>query len=123
MFAKMLFSVLATGLFSTASFAGDQYVDGIGYAVSGYDVVAYFDLARSTVGTSQPEGIPGRAELTPNITVQILRFRPKPIWTGFWRVRQGLRRTMTGIAPMVWRRVVKFRATRTCGGSWMASCI
>lgn len=64
MFARMLFSVLATGIFSTASQAGDQYVDGSGYAVSGYDVVAYFDLAQSTVGTSQPEGIPGRADLT-----------------------------------------------------------
>lgn len=64
MFARMLFSVLATGIFSTASAAGDQYVDGSGYAVSGYDVVAYFDLAQSTVGTSQPKGIPGRADLT-----------------------------------------------------------
>ncbi len=50
--------------FATAAFAGDQYVDGTGYAVSGYDVVAYFDLPQNPVGQSQPEGIPGKASIT-----------------------------------------------------------
>lgn len=47
-----------------AGFAGEQYIDSSGYAVSGYDVVAYFDLQQVAVGTSQPQGIPGRAEFT-----------------------------------------------------------
>ncbi len=38
------------------AFAGEQYVDPTGYAVSGHDVVAYFDLAPGEAA------IPGRAE-------------------------------------------------------------
>lgn len=45
-------------------FAGDQYIDGTGYAVSGYDVVAYFDLDQSPVGQAQPSGVPGLASIT-----------------------------------------------------------
>ncbi|MVO16064.1 YHS domain-containing (seleno)protein [Parasedimentitalea huanghaiensis] len=45
-------------------FAGEQYIDGTGYAVSGYDVVAYRSLPQSTVGTSQPSGVPGKSSLT-----------------------------------------------------------
>ncbi|MEM6498799.1 MAG: YHS domain-containing (seleno)protein [Pseudomonadota bacterium] len=48
----------------TASFAGDQYVDETGYAVSGYDVVAYFGLEQSTLGTSQPSAVPGNVNIT-----------------------------------------------------------
>ncbi|MEL6523700.1 MAG: YHS domain-containing (seleno)protein [Pseudomonadota bacterium] len=51
-------------LLPSAVFAGDQYVDETGFAVSGYDVVAYFDLEQAAVGTSQPEGVPGRADIT-----------------------------------------------------------
>ncbi len=44
-----------------ASFAqaGEQYVDGSGYAVSGYDVVAYHSLEQSPVGTAQPAAVKG----------------------------------------------------------------
>lgn len=49
---------------STAVFAGDQYVDETGFAVSGYDVVAYFGLDQSAVGTAQPQGVPGSASIT-----------------------------------------------------------
>ncbi|WP_170758489.1 YHS domain-containing (seleno)protein [Ruegeria lacuscaerulensis] len=44
--------------------AGDQYVDGTGYAVSGYDVVAYRGLDQVPVGTTQPEGVRGRSDIT-----------------------------------------------------------
>jgi YHS domain-containing protein len=44
--------------------AGEQYVDSTGYAASGYDVVAYRSLPQSPVGTKQPAGIPGRADIT-----------------------------------------------------------
>lgn len=52
----------ATALsFATQAFAGEQYVDGTGYAASGYDVVAYFDLPQSAVGTTQQAAIPGKS--------------------------------------------------------------
>lgn len=47
-----------------AALAGEQYVDGTGFAASGYDVVAYFDLPQSAVGSSQPEAVPGKAAIT-----------------------------------------------------------
>ncbi len=55
----------ATALtFAGQAYAGDQYVDETGFAVSGYDVVAYFSLSQSPVGTSQPEGVPGNKAIT-----------------------------------------------------------
>lgn len=50
--------------FATSAFAGEQYVDTTGYAVSGYDVVAYFDLAQNPVGQSQPSAVPGDKDIT-----------------------------------------------------------
>ncbi len=50
--------------FTTAAFAGEQYVDSTGFAASGYDVVAYFDLPQVAVGQSQPAAVPGQAAYT-----------------------------------------------------------
>ncbi|MDG1167683.1 MAG: YHS domain-containing (seleno)protein [Sulfitobacter sp.] len=62
---SLIIAAAATAVtFAGAAFAGEQYVDGTGFAVSGYDVVAYFDLPQSAVGTAQPQGIPGRADIT-----------------------------------------------------------
>ncbi|SLN40430.1 YHS domain protein [Roseivivax jejudonensis] len=47
-----------------ASIAGPQFVDETGFAVSGYDVVAYFDLPQAPVGAPQPAAVPGRASIT-----------------------------------------------------------
>jgi YHS domain-containing protein len=44
--------------------AGPQYVDDSGYAVSGYDVVAYFDKAQAPIGEAQPAPTPGKADYT-----------------------------------------------------------
>jgi YHS domain-containing protein len=55
--------VMALGLAGTA-LAGEQYVDPTGYAVSGYDVVSYFDLPQSEVGQDQPEPLAGNAAFT-----------------------------------------------------------
>lgn len=52
-------SVLALG----AAQAGEQYVDESGFALSGYDPVAYFDLKQAPVGQHQPEAVPGKAEI------------------------------------------------------------
>lgn len=51
--------VFALTLMSGAAFAGPQYVDETGYAVSGYDVVAYHGLAQVPVGQSQPRAVKG----------------------------------------------------------------
>jgi YHS domain-containing protein len=53
-------SVLTLG----AAQAGDQYVDESGFALSGYDPVAYFDLKQVPVGQKQPEAVPGKAAIT-----------------------------------------------------------
>ncbi len=54
----------AFALLAGTAFAGPQYIDETGFAVSGYDVVAYFDLPQSEVGQPQPEGVPGNADIT-----------------------------------------------------------
>lgn len=46
------------------AFAGDQYVDETGFAVSGYDVVAYRSLEQTPVGTPQPLAVPGSSKFT-----------------------------------------------------------
>ena len=46
------------------AFAGEQYVDGTGFAASGYDVVAYFDLPQQPVGSKQSAAVPGKAGIT-----------------------------------------------------------
>jgi YHS domain-containing protein len=58
-------SVLTTFVPHVA-FAGEQYVDETGFAVSGDDVVAYFDLPQSAPGQPQPAAVPGRADITAN---------------------------------------------------------
>ena len=51
-------------LTSIPALAGEQYVDGSGFAVSGFDVVAYFDEAQAPVGQAQPAPAPGRTDIT-----------------------------------------------------------
>ncbi|MEM9870870.1 MAG: YHS domain-containing (seleno)protein [Pseudomonadota bacterium] len=50
--------------FASTAFAGDQYVDETGFAVSGYDVVAYFSLDQNPVGQAQPTPVAGNADYT-----------------------------------------------------------
>ena len=61
---RVSFGLLASLFISTAAFAGPQFVDETGYAVSGYDVVAYFDLDQVAVGETQHEGVKGDADIT-----------------------------------------------------------
>lgn len=53
----------ASAMFS-AAFAGEQYVDKTGFAVSGYDVVSYFNLPQSKIGQPQQAPLPGNAAIT-----------------------------------------------------------
>jgi YHS domain-containing protein len=46
------------------AFAGEQYIDNTGFAVSGYDVVAYRSLASNAVGSQQTAGVAGQANIT-----------------------------------------------------------
>mgnify|MGYP001795409867 CR=1 FL=1 len=61
---KLLLTAAMTVFAASTSFAGEQYIDETGFAVSGYDVVAYFDLPQSEVGAAQPEAVPGLASIT-----------------------------------------------------------
>lgn len=61
---KHLLLSAAFAVLSTGAFAGPQYVDETGFAVSGYDVVAYFSLPQSAVGAPQTDPIPGRSDIT-----------------------------------------------------------
>ncbi len=47
-----------------SAFAGEQYVDKTGFAVSGYDVVSYFDLPQSKIGQPQQSPLPGSKAFT-----------------------------------------------------------
>jgi len=47
-----------------AALAGTPYTAANGFAVSGYDVVAYRDLEQVPVDQSQPQAVPGRADIT-----------------------------------------------------------
>lgn len=46
------------------AWAGPQYLDETGFAVSGHDVVAYFDLKQSDVGTAQSPAVTGKKTIT-----------------------------------------------------------
>ncbi|MCH2075988.1 MAG: hypothetical protein MK180_03750 [Rhodobacteraceae bacterium] len=61
---KFLKIAAAFTLLGVPAFAGPQYIDGTGFAVSGYDVVSYFALDQSAVGTPQTEPAQGRADIT-----------------------------------------------------------
>lgn len=58
----ILFGFVA--LFSTPAVAGQQFIDNSGYAISGYDVVSYWDLKQSAIGSPQPGAIPGKKNIT-----------------------------------------------------------
>ncbi len=66
MFRTFLIAAGATvgAALASVAAAGPQYVDGTGYAVSGYDVVEYFKLDQAPVGSAQPKAVRGSAEFT-----------------------------------------------------------
>ncbi|MEM7619542.1 MAG: YHS domain-containing (seleno)protein [Pseudomonadota bacterium] len=46
------------------AYAGEQYVDKTGYAVSGYDVVSYYSIKQSAIGQLQRSPLPGKKSIT-----------------------------------------------------------
>ena len=65
MIKNALTAIALLGLASASpALAGDQYIDGSGFAVSGYDVVAYRSLEQSAVGQAQPKAVKGSEEFS-----------------------------------------------------------
>jgi len=63
-FSQLLAASAVALASATSAFAGEQFVDTTGYAVSGYDVVAYFGLTQNPVGQSQPAAVAGKTSIT-----------------------------------------------------------
>lgn len=61
---RLALAALAATVWAGSALAGPQYVNATGYANSGYDVVAYFDLEQAPVGKPQPPAVPGKTEFT-----------------------------------------------------------
>ncbi len=61
---RFALSFAAAVAFALPAFAGEQYIDGTGFAVSGYDVVAYRSLDQVPVGHSQPAPVRGNSNYT-----------------------------------------------------------
>jgi len=57
-------ALLTGSLLAGTALAGEQFVDGTGFAASGYDVVAYRSLTQVPVGSMQPAPVPGKASIT-----------------------------------------------------------
>ncbi len=76
-------AALAIALPALPAFAGPQYVDGTGFAVSGYDVVAYRSLDQSAVGAPQPAAVPGRADITAEYNGAVFAFSSEENRTAF----------------------------------------
>ncbi|KEJ89779.1 YHS domain-containing (seleno)protein [Sulfitobacter donghicola] len=63
-FALTIAAAATTLSFVSAAFAGDQFVDETGFAVSGYDVVAYFSLPQNALGQQQTAPVEGNKSIT-----------------------------------------------------------
>lgn len=63
-FTRLIAGTATAIVLATSAFAGEQYIDETGFAVSGYDVVAYFDLPQNPVGQTQTAPVAGNAGIT-----------------------------------------------------------
>ena len=61
---QIILAAIAASSFAFSAQAGEQYVDATGFAVSGYDVVAYRNLPSNPLGQTQTPGVPGKASIT-----------------------------------------------------------
>ena len=62
--SRLVLASALSALTLSAAQAGPQYVAESGYAVSGYDPVAFSELKQVPVGQRQPEAVPGKASIT-----------------------------------------------------------
>ncbi|GAG25075.1 unnamed protein product, partial [marine sediment metagenome] len=61
---RMALALVGAVMFTSSAFAGQQYVDKTGFAVSGYDVVSFWDQKQTPVGKVQSKAVPGKASIT-----------------------------------------------------------
>ncbi len=61
---RIALALVGAVMFAGSALAGPQYVDKTGFAVSGYDVVSFWDKKQAPVGKSQPKAVPGKASIT-----------------------------------------------------------
>jgi len=61
---RLLLAFAGSALLASSALAGPQYVDKTGFALSGYDVVAYHDLKMSKVGKPQTKAVAGKKSIT-----------------------------------------------------------
>ena len=61
---RTIFALVGAVMFAGSAMAGPQYVDKTGYAVSGYDVISYWDQKQTPVGKKQVKAVPGKASIT-----------------------------------------------------------
>ena len=61
---RIALALVGAVMFAGSAMAGPQYVDKTGYAVSGYDVVSFWDKSQAPVGKDQPKAVPGKASIT-----------------------------------------------------------
>ncbi len=61
---RIALALVGAVMFAGSAFAGQQYVDKTGFAVSGYDVVSYWDQKQTPVGKKQSKAVPGKASIT-----------------------------------------------------------
>jgi len=61
---NLLIATAFAAVVATPALAGEQYVNETGFANSGYDVVAYFDMEQAPVGGDQPSAVPGKTAYT-----------------------------------------------------------
>jgi len=64
MMRRLLLATALSLVTFSAAHAGAQYVDDSGFAVGGYDPVAYFELTQAPLGRKQPAAVPGKAAIT-----------------------------------------------------------
>jgi len=123
MFRRIAFVSLFAASLAGQALAGDQYIDKTGFAVSGFDVVSYFDLPQVEVGQSQREPQAGKAAITADHNGATFAFSTEANRETSSATPRNMSRNMTGTAPTAWQKAERCRATRRFGGLLTANCI
>ena len=106
----------ASLIFAAApALAGEQYMSE-GYAVSGYDVVAYHDIEQTDVGTPQAKAVRESPAFETEYNGAKWLFSSAANRDAFWPSQRNMRPHLMDIAHSVSRGAAKCRATRIFGG-------
>ncbi len=106
----------ASLIFAAApALAGEQYMSE-GYAVSGYDVVAYHDIEQTDVGAPQSKAVRGSPALETEYNGAKWLFSSAANRDAFLAQPEKYAPASMGTAPSASQRAAKCRATRISGG-------